>query len=303
MKSIAQTVTEYLDICRYQKKLSEKTIKAYRIDLRQFQSFLEQGRHDLARESVAQYVMHLNQTYRPRSAKRKIASLKAFCRYLEEEELIAANPFTKLRVSTKTPLILPRTIPLRIIEQLLAASYHQISEGKTPHQRKCALRDTAVMELLFATGVRVSELCQLRLCDINLPEGELRIYGKGAKERILQIGNQAVLKLINDYCRVYDITADGSFFVNRCGRPLSEQSVRQILRKYAKQANVSMTITPHMFRHSFATMLLEEDVDIRYIQKLLGHSSITTTQIYTHVAMAKQKPILVHKHPRNKILL
>lgn len=303
MQPIAQEITEYLKVCRYQRKLNEKTVKAYHIDLRQFKSYLEQNELDLVRESVAQYVMYMNKIYRPRSVKRKIASLRAFCRYLEEEDRITVSPFAKLRVNMRTPLILPRTIPLRVIEQLLSASYRQINEGKTPYQRKCALRDTAVMELLFATGVRVSELCGLRLRDVSLPEGELRIYGKGAKERIIQIGNQSVLQLLVNYSAVYDIAEDGPFFVNRCGRPLSEQSVRQIIAKYARWANISMTITPHMFRHSFATMLLEEDVDIRYIQKLLGHSSITTTQIYTHVAMAKQKSILVQKHPRNKILL
>lgn len=303
MQSITHETSKYLDICRFQKKLSEKTLKAYRIDLNQLERFLKQTHGSLTRDSIAQYVVFLNRKYQPRSAKRKIATMKAFCRYLKEEDLILSDPFSKLRISTKTPLILPRTIPLRVIEQLLAASYRQISEGKTPYQRKCALRDTAVIELLFATGVRVSELCQLKTCDINLPEGELRIYGKGAKERIIQIGNPAVLKILNNYRESYGISGTGYFFVNRCERPLSEQSVRQILNKYAQQADISTHITPHMFRHSFATMLLEEDVDIRYIQKLLGHSSITTTQIYTHVAMAKQKSILVHKHPRNKILL
>lgn len=303
MQSMLQEISEYLVVCQYQRKLNEKTVKMYRIDLLQFQDYLDQRGMELVRESIAQYVMHMNKKYRPRSVRRKVASLRAFCRYLEEEDKISVNPFVKLRISTKVPMILPRTISLRIIEQLLSASYRQIEEGKTPYQRKCALRDTAVMELLFATGVRVSELCRLRRRDVDLPEGKLKIYGKGAKERIIQIGNPSVLKLLNQYCLVYNIEKDSPFFLNKCGRRLSEQSVRQIIVKHAKQAEISMTITPHMFRHSFASMLLEEDVDIRYIQQLLGHSSITTTQIYTHVAMAKQKSILVHKHPRNKILL
>lgn len=303
MRSMLKEISEYLAVCQYQKKLNAKTVKMYRIDLLQFQAYLDQSGKDSVRESVAQYVTHMNDKYRPRSVKRKVASLRAFFKYLEEENKILVNPFAKLHISTRTPMILPRTIPLRVIELLLSASYRQMQEGKTSYQRKCALRDTAVMELLFATGVRVSELCRLKLCDIDLLEGKLRIFGKGAKERIVQIGNISVLKLLNQYHLVYEIDEKSPFFLNRCGRALSEQSVRQIIAKYAKLAEINMKITPHMFRHSFASMLLEEDVDIRYIQQLLGHSSIITTQIYTHVAMAKQKSILVHKHPRNKILL
>ena len=176
MQSMLQEISEYLVVCQYQRKLNEKTVKMYRIDLLQFQDYLDQRGMELVRESIAQYVMHMNKKYRPRSVRRKVASLRAFCRYLEEEDKISVNPFVKLRISTKVPMILPRTIPLRIIEQLLSASYRQIEEGKTPYQRKCALRDTAVMELLFATGVRVSELCRLRLRDVDLPEGKLKIY-------------------------------------------------------------------------------------------------------------------------------
>ena len=163
--------------------------------------------------------------------------------------------------------------------------------------------DIAVLELLFATGARVSELCALQCGDVRLEEGEIKIYGKGAKERFVQIANLDVLNTLCRYQEVFQDTIDqaGAFFVNRSQRPLSTQSVRAIVNRYSTLANVKNHITPHMFRHSFATLLLEEGVDIRYIQQLLGHSSIVTTQIYTHVAGRKQRDILLEKHPRNKL--
>lgn len=139
--------------------------------------------------------------------------------------------------------------------------------------------------------------------NVDLSNHTIKIFGKGSKERIIQIENVDVLKALQDYYKLFqkDIEACGFFFVNKLCNRLSEQSVREIICKYTKMTEYNIHITPHMFRHSFATLLLDEDVDIRYIQKILGHSSITTTQIYTHVAMAKQKEILSVKHPRNKI--
>jgi integrase/recombinase XerD len=157
------------------------------------------------------------------------------------------------------------------------------------------------MELMFATGLRVSELCRLNVADLDLVEGTVKIYGKGAKERIVQIGTPTVLTVLSEYYSCFGGRADAPFFVNRIGTRISEQSVRSILNKYASRISGDLHVTPHMFRHSFATLLLEADVDIRYIQQILGHSSITTTQIYTHVAMAKQRTILLNKHPRNKL--
>lgn len=151
----------------------------------------------------------------------------------------------------------------------------------------------------------MSELCTLQYDDVRLEEGEIKIYGKGAKERFVQIANPDVLNTLRHYREVFkdSIAQAGAFFVNRSRKPLSTQSVRTIVNRYSTLADVKSHITPHMFRHSFATLLLEEGVDIRYIQQLLGHSSIVTTQIYTHVAGRKQRDILLEKHPRNKIRL
>lgn len=159
------------------------------------------------------------------------------------------------------------------------------------------------MELLFATGVRVHELCNLRINDVDLKNKHIKVYGKGAKERYIQITNRDVVSALRRYQKEYagKINETGFFFINNRGRKLSEQSVRFMVDKYAKSVNAELHITPHMFRHTVATLLLEEDVDIRYIQEFLGHSSITTTQIYTHVSLNAQKKILSKKHPRNKL--
>jgi len=159
------------------------------------------------------------------------------------------------------------------------------------------------VETLFSTGLRISELCHLQSKYFDLKNGGLCIRGKGGKERYLQIGNNDVLSILNVYkvCFEDEIKRHGYFFVNRYGKPLSEQSARSMIHKYADEIQADINITPHMFRHSFATYLMEEDVNIRYIQKMLGHASITTTEIYTYVTTEKEKEILRTRHPRNKI--
>lgn len=297
-------IPAYLAYCKYQKALDDKTIKAYRIDLTQFSAFLTTNKYILDKESLKQYITFLSQQYKIKSVKRKIASLKGFMNYLEFEEEISENPMDKIRIKLHEPILLPRTINLCHIEKLLQCAYtHKASLRLGCLQHSAVLRDIAVLELLFATGMRVSELCFLKADSINLIEGTIMIYGKGAKERLLQISNSQVLASLRDYAQAFEepIKDTGWFFINRLGQRLSDQSVRFMINRYTTVAGISQHITPHMFRHSFATLLLEEDVDIRYIQQLLGHSSILTTQIYTHVASKKQRDILAAKHPRNKV--
>lgn len=303
MQDLQDWISRYLMDCKYQKNLDSKTLKAYQIDLEQFSSLIVQKSLELTREGIMVYISDLYQRYKPRTVKRKIASVKAFCGYLEYEDLIIENPFSRLRLKVTPPLVLPKTMPLSVIESILTAAYQAKDKAGTLGQQGSALRDIAVLELLFATGVRVSELCALPCGDVRLDEGEIKIYGKGAKERFVQIANPEVLNVLRLYRETYReaIEQAGTFFVNRSRKPLSTQSVRAIVNKYSRQAGIKNHITPHMFRHSFATLLLEEGVDIRYIQHLLGHSSIMTTQIYTHVAGKKQRDILSEKHPRNKI--
>ena len=298
-------IRAYLHHCQIEKGLSQKTIKAYRIDLMQFSHYIGCDLCVCDKAAVQHYLSLLHDQYKTKSVKRKIASLKAFFTYLVDEEILLTSPFEKLRIKLHEPFILPKTIPLSTINLILQIAYKKKStfSNTSSYQYKACLRDIAVLELLFATGMRVSELCSLAPDSIDLGNGLIKIYGKGSKERMIQISNPAVLSSVCTYynafsCTIHDI---GHFFVNRLGNQLSAQSVRNMINSYTKLADIGQHITPHMFRHSFATLLLEEDVDIRYIQQLLGHSSITTTQIYTHVTSKKQRDILATKHPRNKI--
>lgn len=306
MNNIEVHIKNYLNYCSLQKRLDVKTIKAYRIDLTQFASHIDKTElADITQDTLELYLSHLHQNYQPKTVKRKIASLKAVFRYFEYRELIAQNPFNKVQIKFREPVILPKTIPLHTVECLLKTIYRQQTNGKTAHQRRDALRDSAVCEMLFATGMRISELCSLSVHDVNLHDGTILIYGKGSKERLLQLGSTDVISLLENYKAEFssEIESCQSFFVNQAGRPLSDQTVRRMLTKYTKLAAIDLHITPHMFRHTFATSLLEADVDIRYIQEMLGHSSINITEIYTHVAVSKQRDILASKHPRKDFKL
>ena len=291
----------YLEHCQWQKRLNSKTLKAYRIDLTQFTC--EVTVNDISAITPAMlenFIAKLHQMYKPKTVKRKIASLKAFFHYLEYRELIKHNPFNKMQVKFREPTVLPKIIPLSTVEVFLYTIYKQRQTAKTVYQRKNALRDASVIEMLFATGMRISELCSLQVCDVNLYERNILIHGKGAKELIIQIGNDDVINILMEYYKnFYDqIQTCNHFFVNQNGSALSDQSIRRMINKYTSLAAIDLHITPHMFRHTFATSLLEADVDIRYIQEMLGHSSINITEIYTHVAMSKQRDILTTKHPR-----
>ena len=233
--------------------------------------------------------------------KRKIASIKAFYKYLEEEELLeGSNPFAKIRVKFKEAESLPRIISRNDIEKLLNYMYTKMND---PELGSALERDLSIVEMFFATGARVYEISNLKVQDVDLDNGIIKIFGKGSKERYVQIGNEEILQLMKAYYRKNQkrIDESGFFFINRQGKRFSEQSIRRMIRKYSSQAGITVSITPHMFRHSVATYLLEEGVDIMYIQKLLGHSSIKTTQIYLHVASKKQMEILKERHPRNRM--
>ncbi|WP_315111402.1 tyrosine-type recombinase/integrase [Clostridium intestinale] len=304
MDNLQNIISNYLLFCKNQKRLDSKTIKAYKIDLAQFSQFQSNDfSASINKNSIENFISSLHQSFKPKTVRRKIASLKAFFHYLEYKEIILINPFNKLQIKFREPITLPKTIPLHIIENFLSTLYSQIELAPTPFQKKCITRDIAVIEFLFATGIRISELCSLKLSNIDFIEKNVLIYGKGSKERRIQIGNDDVMSALNNYYLSFKKEIENSeyFFVNRINNRLSEQSVRNMINKYTEIASIKLHITPHMFRHSFATYLLEEDVDIRYIQEMLGHSSINVTEIYTHVTMAKQKNILTKKHPRNTL--
>ena len=297
--NMIKEMEQYLEFCKYRKELNRNTLKAYRIDLEQYLSFIKKD--FLLKARIEEYITELHKKYKQKTVKRKIASIKAFYRYLEEEErLEGSNPFTKIRVKFKEIESLPRIIPRNDIERLLNCMYDVMKQSG---QEATIYRDLSVIEMFFATGARVYEISNLKIQDIDLDNGIIKLFGKGSKERYVQIGSPEVLEVVKEYYRLnqQEIDKSGFFFVNRQGKRFSEQSIRRMIRKYSCQAGISIHITPHMFRHSVATYLLEEGVDIMYIQKILGHSSIKTTQIYLHIASKKQMEILKERHPRNQM--
>lgn len=297
---IQDKVSPYLEYCEFRKELDKKTLKAYRIDLRQYFDFMTCDEPEKC--EIEEYITNLHKKFKQKTVKRKLASIKAFYNYLEEEEFIEETPFRKIKVKFKEAVILPRIIPREEIEQLLNYMY---SCAEKPDSKKYSywLRDMAVVETFFATGARVYEISNIQADCVNLCTGSIRIMGKGGKERYIQIGEPSIVELLKRYYAQNEtaIRKSGYFFVNQNGNRFSEQSIRIMLKKYTSSAGIERNITPHMFRHSFATYLIEEGVDVSCVQQILGHSSIKTTQIYIHVAAEKQAEILRNMHPRNRM--
>lgn len=295
-----EQVRKYLEYCEFRKELDWNTLKAYRIDLKQF---FEYAMEDIpGKEKIEDYITELHKKFKQKTVKRKIASVKAYYNYLVEKEIINDTPFRKIKVKFKETMILPRIIPREEIEQLLNYMYAQENKSNVKTY-KYWLRDIAVIETLFATGARVYEISNIREDNVNLNTGLIRIMGKGGKERYIQIASSEILDILKNYYRenADTIKQSGFFFVNNRGCRYTEQSIRLMLKKYTRLAGIERNITPHMFRHSFATYLIEEGVDISCVQQILGHSSIKTTQIYIHVAAKKQAEILRELHPRNRM--
>lgn len=308
--NVRDAVAQFLFHCQYEKNLSPKTLKAYSIDLRQFREFVEaeHGVTDLGgidKIVLRAYVKSLFGGLADKSVKRKVASLKSLFHHMEREDEILVNPFRKLDIRIKEKKRLPRTISLADLERLFRHVY-RLKAGLRDRESNAyhvLIRDIAVLELLFATGARVAEVCNLGTADVDLRRGQARILGKGGRERILPFWDDELSRVLGEYLALSREPGEetGHFFLNRRGRRLSEQSVRMVLRKHAHNAGLPRTITPHMLRHSLATLLLEEGLDIRYIQHLLGHSSIATTQVYTEVRAGSQRRALAQKHPRRKL--
>ena len=288
-------ISAYLDYCKTHKRLSSHTIRAYKNDLMQFYN----SDHD----NIESYIEHLTQSnIKTNTLRRKIACMKVFYNYLKYQNIIEENPFNQLRFQFRTEKVLPKTIPHDILKSIFIYLEQKVIVSKTDYQKQHAERNLLIISLLLSTGIRISELCHIRLKDINLSNKTLHIIGKGKKERILFLGDQTTFNLLETYINKNGKESNDFLFPGKHSpKPLSEQSVRLILKRIVEQNSLSKTITPHMFRHSFATMLLDNDVDIRYIQQILGHSSISVTQIYTHVSHSKQKEILSSFNPVSAI--
>ena len=302
------TLNYFLSHCKNEKKLSPKTLKAYESDLTQFQDYLA-IKFDLidlkkvGKEHLKAYLSYLSK-FAAKTIKRKVATLKVFYAFLEFEDAIEETPFRKVKTNIRTPKKIPVVLSIEEIKQILTSLYELLKTSTmNTHQYQALLRDIAVVELLFATGIRVSELCFLKKDHFGFDYCSVKILGKGNKERIIPITNPLTRSALKTYFETYQekIESHDFFFINRLGNRLSEQSVRFLVKRIQVELGIKKHITPHIFRHTFATLLLDANVNIRFIQELLGHSSINITQLYTHVSQKNLSEMLFEKHPRNTI--
>lgn len=303
--TLERAIEIFLQHCLFERGLSKLTMAAYKLDLNQFlrnqTSSAIPPVDSITKDHIREYLINLDASYKPRSTKRKIATIKSFFTFLEQEELIQSSPLRKLRLKLAPAKTLPRTIPVSSVSKILASAYLHRDNNKQSQRKYCeATRDIAVIETLFSTGVRVSELCRLKTLDVDLQNHHIRVLGKGKRERIIPLCDTATINALSEYKRIYskNLELGEYFFLNRDKKPLSDQSVRQIIKKYRNISQIAERVTPHMFRHTIATLLLENGVDIRNIQSLLGHSSLAVTEIYTHVSLSAQREALGRCHPR-----
>jgi integrase/recombinase XerD len=285
---VEQLIDAFLDHLTVERGLASNTRIAYRADLAQFTDFLQRrGIEHLnaaQRQHITEYLLHRRKGgLSARSLSRHLAAIRMFCRFLSREKLLAMD-VTQTIDSPKLWRTLPHTLDYGEVERLLAV----------PNTRtKLGLRDRAMLEFMYATGLRVSEVAHIKLGDITFEAGFLRSVGKGNKERIVPIGKHAI-----EWVQRYLHEARGSLakaenlgevFLSTRGKPLSRKTIWVLIKKYARRAGITKNITPHTLRHSFATHLLDNGGDLRVIQEMLGHADISTTQIYTHVDQRRLK--------------
>ncbi|MCL6639034.1 MAG: site-specific tyrosine recombinase XerD [Firmicutes bacterium] len=290
-------LAEFMDYLSVERGLAVNTLASYRFDLEGYLSFCRKQNvteiGQAGRNTAMAYLFHLQVEGRlPTTISRRLAALKAFYRYLFREGIINEDPLAGLE-SPRPAQKLPRVLSVAEVDALLAQP--RIS-------KPAGLRDKAMLELLYATGVRVSELVSLNREHINLENGFIRCFGKGAKERMVPVGEIAGRFLREYLARGRNkLTREGNteaLFVNRHGSRLTRQGFWKIIKKYARLAGISREITPHTLRHSFATHLLENGADLRSVQEMLGHADISTTQIYTHMTGKRIREVYDRTHPR-----
>lgn len=299
-QKVTTVIEEFLWHCEFEKKLDRKTLNAYKADLLQFVSNIGYlNISEVAKDVLRRYLQSISH-FKHKTIKRKLATIKALLNYYEFENEWYNNPMRKMKIRMREPVRLPTVMNLDEVKSLIDIVYNQrLDYEMETFSYQMATRNIAIIELLFASGMRVSELCGLRICDIDIKQGYVRIVGKGNKERIIDISQEATLAAIKEWLKERNTDDTQSpLFISRLGNKLSTQSVRLLIKKLTVSSKIKKRITPHTFRHTYATLLLEEGIDITYIQHLLGHSSIVTTQIYTHVNLHKQHEILKDKHPR-----
>ncbi|MGH9340333.1 MAG: site-specific tyrosine recombinase XerD [Acidobacteriota bacterium] len=286
----------YLNHLQIEKGLAQNTVEAYQRDIRDFLSFLARHQVDLGRterEHLASYIQHLYSYLSPRSIRRKIVSLRSFFKFLLLDGYLQHDPAETLE-SPRTWRELPHYLTQEEVDLLL-----EQPDLTTPH----GLRDRALLEVLYATGLRASELVRIQLGEMNLEVGFLRAFGKGAKERIVPLGDSA-LSYVQRYLsesRQHFLRKRATspyLFLTQWGGPMTRQYFWKLVIRYGSRIGLEDRLTPHVLRHSFATHLLENGADLRAVQMLLGHADISTTQIYTHVTKQRLKEIYDKFHPR-----
>lgn len=286
----------YLNHLQVERGLAANTIEAYRRDVHEFLCFVGSEKWKLegvGKQELARYIQHLYGHLSARSVMRKIVSLRSFFRFLLLDGYVQEDPAETLE-SPKIWLTLPHYLTEAEVERLL-----EQPDLSTPH----GLRDRAMLEVLYATGLRVSELVRMRLEEINFEVGCLRTFGKGDKERIVPLGNSAmrfVQRYLSDARQhfLHKRAPSPFLFVTQQGRLMTRQYFWMLVARYGRKSGIEKRLSPHMLRHSFATHLLEHGADLRAVQMMLGHADISTTQIYTHVTRERLKQIYDKYHPR-----
>jgi len=291
-------INDFIDCLRFERRLSKNTIVSYQRDLEKYRFFLNSSKIkeilNVSNDQILYFLEFLYKTQSSSSVSRVLATLRTFYKYLVRDGKIQKNPFS----SIKNP-----KMPKKILEVLNEQEVKKFLDS-IPSSSYLELRDKAMFELLYACGMRVSEIVDLKLADIDFDEGLIRFIGKGNKERITPIGDSAK-DYLEKYIRAvrYNLERERkseNVFLNRNGQKLTRQGFWKILKKYAGKANVSKNLYPHLFRHSYATHMLERGADLRIVQELLGHSSISTTQIYTNINKKHVKETYFKYHPRDK---
>jgi len=292
-----QSLDRFLNYLIVEKGLSKNTIEAYSHGLNRFLNYLRRKGMEEVREisklDIREFLLFLKKKgLSSKTLARNLVSIRVFMRFLTEESILSANPAEEIE-SPKTAKTLPEILSLEEVETLLEQPDTQIPQG---------MRDRAMLEMLYATGMRVSELTQLQVNHVHLEAGYVLVYGKGSKERIVPIGNEA-MKWARRYMgetreRLLKKRESPFLFVNRSGKPMSRQNFWKSIKAYGRRAGIRKRIAPHLLRHSFASHLLERGADLRSVQLMLGHVDISTTQIYTHVTGERLKKIHQRYHPR-----
>lgn len=293
-----QSFIHYLSV---ERGLAPNTLESYERDLTQYIGHLKEGGtvslKDTAKSHIVSYIGKLRKAGKaPATVSRSIVSIRAFYQFLVRERVIDKDPSLHLE-SPKLEKRLPKVMSMHEVERLLEAP-----QTSTPN----GMRDKAMLEVLYATGIRVSELISLSMDDIHLSLGYVRCLGKGSRERIIPLGRIAA-QTLDQYIRtsrpklLRPGRSEEALFVNHLGTRMTRQGFWKIIKKYAAQSGIRKEITPHTLRHSFATHLLENGADLRSVQEMLGHADISTTQIYTHVTNKRMKEVYNQTHPRAKI--